>query len=191
MSTVAEAQQYLERDVCSRNGDASGATYGWNIMLGDAQRDLATVEIDTNLENKHDRGYFTYGPGEGIGSAGPDDLRFGSHFQKNTQDIDMSFWLLKTVWIQPQRYWSTFWPRAVGADARLAEEIERRRRHGFLGTRELKQILSIPELHDIRDGMNSVVFEPECRRLHFAMGQMPATDGPFIPFDLVPGLCAP
>jgi len=181
MTTVAEAQQYLEFDV--------DATFGWNLLLGDAGRDLAAVELDTNLDRELNRGYFSFAPGEGIGSTGPHDLRIGSHFQKNSQDIDKDFWMVKSIWIQPQRYWSTFWPRAVQAHAVLGEEIERY--HGFIGTREMKDILRVRELHDARDGMNSVVFEPECRRLHFAMGQVPTTDGPFIPFELVPGRCAP
>ncbi len=32
--------------------------------------------------------------------------------------------------------------------------------------------------------MNAVVFEPEALRLHFAMGEVPAPTGPFIPLDL-------
>jgi hypothetical protein len=32
--------------------------------------------------------------------------------------------------------------------------------------------------------MSAVVFEPGAGRLHVAMGQVPATDGEFLPFDL-------
>ena len=43
-------------------------------------------------------------------------------------------------------------------------------------------ILRIPDLIDSRDSMNAVIYEPESLRLHFAMGQVPATSGPFLEF---------
>ena len=46
------------------------------------------------------------------------------------------------------------------------------------------EIIGLYELVDQRDSMNAAVYEPERGLLHFAMGQVPATSGPWVTVDV-------
>ena len=65
---------------------------------------------------------------------------------------------------------------------RLGEEIADR--YGDLDVAAAIEILRTPALVDTRDSMCASVFEPARGVLHWAMGQAPATDAPFIELDL-------
>jgi hypothetical protein len=155
-------------------------TYGWNLLLGDRTGELAAVELDGNLLKQPEGGFQTFTPEDGVGNVGPDDLRQGTHFQVNVPDIDTRILVFD---IQPQYDWSSFYYRSLRAFFILGEEI--RSRYGRLDTPGLIEVLRHPDLVDTRESMNAVVFEPQSRRLHYAMGQVPATDSEFVEFDLV------
>ena len=180
--TVEQALEYLE---------GKKSTFGWNILLADPRGALAAAELDSNILGAKDGGFYVYAPeadnpnnldpwGRRWASVGADDLRIDSHYQRNRNDIDLKifgFPLLK-----PQRYVSTFYFRSLRPFYILGEQIDAA--YGELDVPRVIQILRIPDLIDKRDSMNAVIYAPEKLILYFAMGQIPATDGPFIPFDL-------
>ena len=115
------------------------------------------------------------------GSVGPDDLRMASHFTKNEQDmVDLP--LLSLFAPRTQRYWSTYYYRSLRTSSVLADEIAAR--YGQIDLAQAIEILRVPDLVDTRDSMNACVYEPARRVLHWAMGGVPATDQPFVEFDL-------
>ncbi len=154
-------------------------TFGWNLLLGDQYGAIASAELDNNLLEESDGGFHSFAPEDGIGSVGPDDLRTAMHFLANLPDIDTLFLMFH---VQPQRDWSSFFYRSLRAFYILGEEIQNR--YGRLDLPGMIEVLRHPELVDTRESMNAVVFEPESGKLHYAMGQVPATDGEFVEFDL-------
>ncbi len=180
-SSVPEADNFLAGE---------GSTFGWNLLLGDSQRRMAAVELDSNILGEDDGGYNVFDPdtanpgnldqhGRRFASVGPDDLRFASHFVKNTPDIDSMILIFD---VQPQRFWSSFYYRSLRTWFILGKQIAAG--YGRLDTAAMIDLLRVPELVDTRDSMNAVIYEPESARLHYAMGQVPATDGDFTDFDL-------
>ena len=165
------------------------ATFGWNFMLGDRFGNMAVVEMDTNILDVQGHGFSSFSPddedgntdayGNALGSIGPDDLRMASHFQKNVPDIDDYILMFQ---VRPQRYWSSFYYRSLRTHHTLGEELESR--YGDIGLSDMFEVLRSPALVDARDSMNAVVFEPSRQVLHYAMGQVPATSGTFVRFDL-------
>lgn len=170
--------------------EAEEHTFGWNLLLGDARGGLVAAELDANILGEDEGGCITFQPdpddpgnldehGRLYGSVGGDDLRIGTHFQKNVPDIDTRILVFD---VQPQFYWSSFYYRSLRAHAILGDQIARR--YGSLDLEAMVDTLRTPGLVDTRDSMNAVVYEPETGVLHHAMGQVPATDGPFRAFDL-------
>jgi len=154
-------------------------TFGWNLLLGDQNGAIAAAELDNNVMRESDGGFHSFTPEDGIGNVGPDDLSMAMHFLANLPDIDFSFLAFH---VQPQLLWSSFYYRSLRAFYILEEEIQSR--YGKLDLPGMIEVLRHPELVDIRESMNAVVFEPESGKLHYAMGQVPATDGEFVEFDL-------
>ena len=103
-----------------------------------------------------------------------------SHFQKNTEDI--RFKVFGFELLMPQRFWTSFYFRSLRTFYLLGEELEEA--YGELNINKVTGILRKPDLIDQRDSMNAAVYQPELLKVYFAMGQVPATSGPFIPFDL-------
>ena len=181
-STVAEATEWL-RD--------KKPTYGWNWLLADAERSFMAIETHANvLDDATNIGFYPYNAdtsdasnyddrGEMLASMGPDDLRIASHFQKYKNDIDLE---LFGYHIEPQRFWTSFYFRAVRNFYELGDLIDER--YGELDTQGVMDLVSHEEVVDVRDAMTAAVMEPESRLLHFAMGQVPPTSGPFITVDL-------
>jgi hypothetical protein len=168
--TVPEALGLLE---------AEEDTFGWNLLLGDQNGAIASAELDNNLLEESDGGFHSFTPEDGIGNVGPDDLSMAMHFMANLPDIDTTILVFH---VQPQLLWSSFYYRSLRAFYILGEEIQSR--YGRLDLPGMIEVLRHPELVDTRESMNAVVFEPESRKLHYAMGQVPATDGEFVEFDL-------
>ncbi|MBN2496901.1 MAG: hypothetical protein JXR96_20085 [Deltaproteobacteria bacterium] len=158
---------------------ADGDTFGWNLLLGDRHGEIASVELDSNIMQHSDDGFHAFGPEDGIASEGPDDLRMASHFQANLPDLDDPILVFQAP---PQKDWSSFYYRSLRAYYILGDEI--RRHYGHMDLDGAIDILRHPDLVDTRESMNAVVFEPERGKLHYAMGQVPATDGDFVEFDL-------
>ena len=170
-------------------------SFGWNLILADRTGAMASAEIDSNILDDEDGGFYAFTPdaenpdnldpwGRRWASAGRDDLRNDSHYVRNTEDIDLT--ILGIPLLQPQRCVSTFYFRSLRAFSILGELIEGS--YGGLDRSKAIEIIRTPDLIDKRDSMNAVVFEPETLRLYFAMGEVPATDGPFIPLDLAAAL---
>jgi len=190
--TVTEARDYLY---------ANGRTYGWNYLLADASGDLLTIESDaasqypesgTSPTTVDEDGFRFFDPdpldpgnldpqGQPWGSVGPDDLRMTSHFVKNAQDM-VELPLLGLFAPRIQSYWSIYYYRSLRASSVLAEEIAAR--YGQIDLAKAIEILRVPDLVDSRDSMNACVYEPARQVLHWAMGGVPATDQPFVEFDL-------
>ena len=178
--SVDDARNYLKW---------TGATFGWNFLLGDRFGGMAAVEMDANIMGVAAHGFAAFGlddetgntdaHGRALGSVGPDDLRIACHYQKNVPDIDDYILIFE---VRPQRYWSSFYYRSLRTHHTLGEEISAR--YGEIGLSEMFQILRTPALVDSRDSMTAVVFEPSKQVLHYALGKVPATDGPFVRFDL-------
>lgn len=183
--TVEEARNLLK---------VAKITFGWNVLLADAGGSLAAVELDSNILGQADRGTYSYEPddpaapadpgnfdpwGRLWASVGPDDLRMAMHFQANSEDINLR--LLDFPLLYPQRYWTTYYFRSLRSFTRLGEEIEAA--YGRLDVPEVMRILSRADLSDQRNSMNAAVFSPGDLRLWYAMGQVPATAGPFLPLD--------
>ena len=189
----------LGRRLLAGQTDVNGATSwlqdrpqtsGWNLLLADAAGELAAVELTSDIRDAGDRAT-VFGPGDDGGddppelprlvpcSAGPDDLRMATHFQRKLPDASG---LVMVFEMKPQRYWSSFWFRSLRAHLLLGEQVAQR--YGALGVHGLAGALRTPALVDTRDSMNAVIWEPETLRTHVAAGQVPATDGPFLQIDL-------
>jgi hypothetical protein len=167
------------------------STYGWNVLMADAGSDLAAVELDSNIEDNPEGGASVFRPdasdpgnldpetGRPLASAGPDDLRIGSHYQKQLEDLRATVLIFD---LKPQRYWTGFYYRSVRAVAILGERLGQAR--GSLDAAAAVGLLRTPQLVDTRDSMIAAVYEPKTLRLHCAMGQVPATAGEFVDLDL-------
>ncbi|MFH1531978.1 MAG: carcinine hydrolase/isopenicillin-N N-acyltransferase family protein [Pseudomonadota bacterium] len=177
-------------------------TYGWNMLLADASGAIAVVEVDSHVQADDDDvgrdrvqdedGFRIYTPdpelpgnldGRGTpwASVGADDIRMGSHFEKNRDDmVDLS--IMGIFAPRRQRGWTGFYFRSLRAFHRLGEEIDDR--YGDLDAAAAMEILRTPALVDTRDSMCASVYEPARAVLHWAMGEAPATDAPFVELDL-------
>ena len=177
-------------------------TYGWNMLLADAAGEIAVVEVDSHVQAddedvggdlvRNEDGFMFYTPdsdqdgnlddrGEPWASVGVDDIRMGSHFEKNRDDmVDLS--IMGVFAPRRQRQWTGFYFRSLRAFHRLGLEIDDR--YGALDAAAAIEVLRTPALVDVRDSMSASVYEPSRRVLHWALGEAPATDAPFIELDL-------
>ncbi|MFH2005427.1 MAG: carcinine hydrolase/isopenicillin-N N-acyltransferase family protein [bacterium] len=181
-ATVEEAVEWL-RD--------KPPTYGWNFLFADRNRSLTAVEMHANvLDDATNIGFYSYTPdtsdasnydehGQMLASVGPDDLRTASHYQHYYNDIDYQ---LLTFHIQSQRFWTSFFFKSLRTFYLMGDAIEQR--YGQIDTAAMQEIIGLDELVDQRDSMNATVYEPERGLLHFAMGQVPATSGPWVTVDI-------
>jgi hypothetical protein len=178
---------FVGREILSRCGTVDEAvellrttrrTFGWNMILADAEGDIASIEMDSDI----------LGMGTGFrqiqitdegpmrtASAGPDDLLMGSHYVSNVDDFSISV-------MRPQRFWSSFYFRSVRAFYILGEEISAH--YGELDTPTVIDVLRVPGIVDYRDSMMAVVYEPSSRVFHVALGRVPATDAEFRRFSM-------
>lgn len=178
---VEEALEYLEQ---------VDSTFGWNFLLADKSGSMAVAELDSDITGKPEGGTITYDndPDDPenrdkydnlYASVGPDDLRVSSHYQKNLEEIRYQIIEFN---LRPQRYWSSFYFRSLRAFYVLGDEIEAR--YGNFDVAEMNEVLSLTDIEDQRDSMNSVIFQPEELTVYFAMGQVPATSGPLVKVNL-------
>ncbi len=191
-TTVDEGLELLYR---------TGRTYGWNLLLADAAGDMIAVETDAATQAEQwgqapapqdEDGFAFYTPddsrvenldahGRRLASVGPDDLRMASHFVKNAEDmVDLD--LLSTFAPRKQRVWSGFYYKSLRAFFLLGEQIAGR--YGAIDVVGAAHILRTPTLVDRQDSMNACIYEPAAVKMHWAMGGAPATDQPFVEFDL-------
>jgi hypothetical protein len=179
----------------------AGRTYGWNFLLADAQGNLAAVETDAASqfpetgsapEPAQEDGFSFYTPDTGDpqnldtygrpwASLGPDDLRICAHFQKAADDMP-ELNLLGPFKPESQRFWSANYYRSLRAFYVLGDEISSHM--GNIDVDGAIGILRTPDLVDTRDSMNACVYQPADKIINWAMGEVPATDLTFEPFDL-------
>lgn len=155
--------------------------YGWSCLFGDRNGGMEALEMDSNIFNDASRGLFPILPGEldatGRRWAGSNDdnLVLGSNFVKNVPDITTL--TVAGQRIVPQRQWSGFFNRSRrAADGALGLVTEA---HGSIDAEFLQQLIAAPRFVDQSDSMNAVVLDLANLQVRSAMGQVPATDGPF------------
>jgi len=211
---------FLMRDMMQYTDNAQDAreylrdkemTFGWNILLADAQGNLAAVELEADILDNPDGGYFTYSPPDhpdypddgnldaseqeraDWASERQDDLRMAMHFQVNEDDILLTIWDLTQLIpelptlpiplpiVPPQRFWTTYYYRSIRTFYRLGEEIDAA--YGTLDLEGVKRIIRIPDLNDMRNSMNSAIYAPDELKMWYALGEVPATSAPFRELD--------
>lgn len=183
--------------------NAAKQTYGWNLMLSDAEGNIAVAEVDAGTETTgeidlsklEDRdGFLFYTPdndvegnldanGKAWASVKQDDIRMGSHFQKNTEDMASArFSVMGTFTPKRQRDWTGFYFRSLRAFNILGDEIESK--YGTIDKDGAIEILRNSDLVDTRDSMSACIMENAKNKIHWAMGKVPTTDAEFIEIDL-------
>jgi hypothetical protein len=166
------------------------APYGWTCLLVDKDNHKRAVEIDSNVDGKILNGVFDYGSdasdpgdvdahGQLLASNGPNDLRAGTHYMKNT--ADMFRLTVQGQRVVPESDWSSFYFRSLRTFFSLGESMQAQ---GPLDVDGAVSILKHKDLIDTSDSMNAVVIEPAALKIHSAMGTVPATDSPFLTLDL-------
>ncbi len=183
-------RQASDTDEALEYVDSVGKTFGWNMQFTDKRGSMVAVEMDSNINQDEDRGLFAYSPdpsvaenldpyGRLFSSVEEDDLRMASHYAKNLFDLEQRIIFFN---VQPQRFWTSFYFRSLRAYYLLGDLIQER--YGSIDVDTAIEILRTPEIVDERDSMMAVIFEPQKGLLHYAMGEVPATDEPFITLDL-------
>ncbi|MBI2889817.1 MAG: hypothetical protein HYY13_03425 [Nitrospirae bacterium] len=173
--------------------DGVRSAFGWNVVLADRLGGRMVIELDSNIMGDPDGGIHAFSAdaadpgsldewGRLIGSVRGGDVRTTANFQKNTNEIDLEILGFK---IRSQRFSSTYFYRSVRALDVLGQAIDEN--YGRLDAERAVAILRMPELLDARDSMKAAVFEPALGRMYFAVGQVPATDGPFRLYDFATG----
>jgi hypothetical protein len=155
--------------------------YGWTCVVGDAAGGLEVVEVDSDVFQFGQGAVSSYTPadvdasGRPFASVGVDDVLAGSSYAKNVDDAPVL--PIAGTRVAPQRLWSSFFYRSRRAMDGLGRKVQSA--YGSLDVAALETILADPELVDRSDSMNAVVLDLVARHVHSAMGQVPATDGPF------------
>lgn len=160
--------------------------YGWACTFADQDGGLAAVETDGDIFEEGQNGVYPLAPdtvdpqGQRLASLRGDELVLGSSYAVNIPDIITLN--LAGQRVVPQRRWSGFFfrsRRAIDAALRRLEAD-----YGQVDVASLQALLGSDALVDKSDSMNAVVLEPRSLKVHSAMGQVPATDGPWETVDL-------
>ena len=190
------SRQLLEQSKDVASGAAVwsklGHIFGWNLLLADASGGLQGVEVDPGsvaLAPDHETKTqaYMFGPDSAtqaarkLASIGDDDIRIACHFQGNTDDV-MTLPLTGGAGLAPQRNWSMNYFRSLRVFHGLGDSIKAG--YGKFDVKSVQALLADKSLVDTSNSMNAVVFEPSKRRLHAAMGTVPATDSTFEVFTL-------
>ena len=190
------SRQLLEQAKDASSGAAIwsklGHIFGWNLLLADASGGLQGVEVDSgsvSLAPDHETKTqaYVFGPDSAnqaarkVASVGDDDVRIACHYPGNTDDV-MTMPLPGGARLAPQRGWSMNYFRSLRVFHGLGDSIKAG--YGTFDVANVKTLLADKSLVDTSNSMNAVVFEPAKRRLHVAMGSVPATDSAFEVFTL-------
>jgi hypothetical protein len=176
LETAADADSALEVFKASKHA------YGWNCVIADAKGVLRAVELDSDIF-KNGGGVSVIAPhdldahGARIASRSDDDLIAASAFQLNTTDI--ATLNLGGQRVVPQRAWSSFFYRSLRVAAAVDRKLDRP-----LDVEAVEGLLADPELVDTSDSMTAAVLELSANKLHYALGEVPATLAPFETLDL-------
>ena len=181
---------FLGRKILEQATDAASArdlignaerVYGWTCVLGDRTGGLEAIEVDSDIFHDGTRGTFPLttteldATGRRYASTSDDDFVLGSNYVKNVPDI--ASLNVAGQRIIPQRQWSGFFYRSRRAVDGVKGRIEAGK--GTIDAEFLQQLIADPEFVDQSDSMNAVVLDFENLQIRSAMGQVPATAGPF------------
>ncbi len=160
---------------------ANKHVYGWNCLVADSAGLMRSVEVDSDVFKSGDS-VFTVAPadrnveGERIASLSDDDLIAGSAYRLNTTDVITLN--LAGQRVVPQKVWSTFFYRSRRVVDAVARKLTPR-----MSVEAAEALLGDDELVDKSDSMTAAVLELSAKKLHYAIGQVPATSAPFETFD--------
>ncbi|MBS1149118.1 MAG: Acyl-coenzyme A:6-aminopenicillanic acid acyl-transferase [Myxococcaceae bacterium] len=160
---------------------ANKHVYGWNCLIADSSGLLRSVEVDSDVFKSGDS-VFTVAPadrdaaGERIASVNDESLIAASAYRVNTNDVITLN--LAGQRVVPQKVWSTFFYRS-----RRVVDAVARKLTGPLSVEAAEALLGDDELVDKSDSMTAAVLELAAKKLHYAIGQVPATSAPFLTFD--------
>jgi hypothetical protein len=155
--------------------------YGWTCVFGDSNGGLEAIEVDSNIFNEPTKGTFPLGTdeldaeGRRYASTGPDDFVLGSNYVKNVPDI--ATLAIAGQRIVPQRQWSGFFYRSRRAADGAKDRLDAAR--GTITADFLQELMADPQFVDQSDSMNAVVIDVKNLEVRSAIGQVPATNGPF------------
>ena len=181
---------FLGRKILEQATDAASArdiianaerVYGWTCVLGDSNGGLEAIEVDSDIFNDGTRGTFPLttteldATGRRYASTSDDDFVLGSNFVKNVPDITTLN--IAGQRIVPQRQWSGFFYRSRRAADGVKGRIEAAK--GTIDAEFLQALIGDPQFVDQSDSMNAVVLDFANLQVRSAMGQVPATSGPF------------
>jgi hypothetical protein len=160
---------------------ANKHVYGWNCLVADSAGLMRSVELDSDVFKSGDA-VFPVAPadrnvqGERISSVTDNDLIAGSAFRLNTTDVVTLN--LAGQRVVPQKVWSTFFYRS----RRVVDAVSRKLA-APMSVEAAEALLGDDELVDKSDSMTAAVLELSAKKLHYAIGQVPATSKPFLTFD--------
>jgi hypothetical protein len=154
--------------------------YGWACALGDSAGGQRVVEVDSDIFKEGSSGIYEYGTADHLSSNGDGDLVIGSDYAKNQDDI--SRFNIAGQKVVPQREWTGLYFRSRRATSYLLNQVKAK--YGALDVASVEALMADPTVVDASDSMNSVVLDLKGRKVYSAMGQEPATAGPFEMFDL-------
>ena len=188
---------FLGRRILEQATDAASArdivanaerAYGWTCVMGDKNGGLEAIEVDDDIFNDGTRGTFPLSTteldatGRRYASTSDDDFVLGSNFVKNVPDI--ATLTLAGQRIVPQRQWSGFFYRSRRAVDGAKGRLEAAK--GSVDAEFLQNLISDPQFVDQSDSMNAVVLDFANLQVRSAMGQVPATSGPFLVTEVRP-----
>lgn len=155
--------------------------YGWTCVLMDEAGGMAALEVDSDVFRSGNGGVLFYTPderdadGRRYGSLTDDDVVVGSSYVKNVPDI--ATLSIAGQRIVPQAQWSGFFFRSRrvihGVQERLAQ------RAAPADVEWLEALIGDPQFVDQSDSMTATVLDLKGRRVHSALGAVPATKMPF------------
>lgn len=181
---------FLGRRILEQATDAASArdvianaerAYGWTCVLADKNGGMEAIEVDSDIFNDGSRGNFLLSTteldssGRRYASTSDDDFVLGSNYVKNVPDITTL--LVAGQRIVPQRQWSGFFYRSRRAADGVKGRLEAAK--GTIDAQFLQDLISDEQFVDKSDSMNAVVLDLENLQVRSAMGQIPATSGPF------------
>ena len=142
---------------------------------------MRSVEVDSDVFKSGDS-VFEVAPadrnaqGERIASTSDDTLLSAAAYRLNTNDVVTLN--LAGQRVVPQKIWSTFFYRS----RRVVDAVVRKLKPG-MSVADAEGLLGDDELVDKSDSMTAAVLELGKKKLHYAIGQVPATSKPFETLD--------
>ena len=149
--------------------------YGWTCAIADDRGGQRAVEVDSDIFKEGREGVYEFGTQQRLASTGDGDLVLGSDYARNVDDIVRLN--VAGQRLVPQRDWAGSFFRSRRATSYLLERV--RAEYGRIGVGKVQGFVSDPLVVDHSDSMNAVIIDLKEKRIWSAIGQVPATSGPF------------